>query len=208
MKISLNFLAIFILFFGLNPIKSQTVDDYIKKAGQLQKSGDIDQAIEVMSKAVEKFPQSALGYSYYGLFTGMKAGKTKDYMEAFKFVNESFQRLDKAISLEARNPTVRLHRGIMGISIPEFLGKLDLGISDLEFNIRMSKESPGKLSKDVLLATYQYLAQGYQKKKENQKAISAWKEIIKIAPESDLAKKAEENIKKLSAVEPDKTKEK
>jgi tetratricopeptide (TPR) repeat protein len=208
MKTCLIFLGVLILIFGLNTIQSQTVDEYIKKAGQLQKSGDIDQAIEVMSKAVEKFPQSAIAYSYFGLFTGMKAGKTKDYMEAFKYVNESFQRLDKAISLEARNPTVRLHRGIMGISIPEFLGKLDLGISDLEFNIRMEKESPGTLSKDVLLTTYQYLAQGYQKKKETQKAISAWKEIIKIAPGSDLAKKAAENIKKLSAIEPDKTTEK
>jgi len=202
LKYLVRYLIVFILFFGISTAKDQTTDEYIKKAGQLQKSGELDKAIEVMTEAVEKYPQSALAHSYCGLYTGMKAGKTKDYMEAFKFVNDSFQRLDKAVSLDSQNPLIRLHRGIMGVSIPEFLGKLDLGITDLEINVRLSKESPQKVGKDILLATYQYLGQGFQKKKQIKKAIAAWKKIVKIAPGSDQAIIAEQNIKKLSEVKP------
>ena len=151
-----------------------------------------------MTEALKKYPKSALAYSFCGLYTGMKAGKTNDYMEAFKLITESFEMLNKAVLLASDNPLPKLHRGIMGVNIPEFLGKLDLGIQDLEMVVKLSKESPKKVSKDILITTYQYLAQGYQKKKEKQKAISAWKKIAKIAPASDLARIAEKNIKKLS----------
>jgi len=96
----------------------------------------------------------------------------------------------------------------MGVNIPEFLGKLDSGINDLEILIKITKESPKKVSKDILISTYNFLAKGYQKKKEKRRAMLAWKKVIELAPGSDLAKKAEENIKKISKVKIDKKVEK
>ena len=194
-KCVIVFVVMFMFYAGI--VQSQTLDEYIKKANNFQKTGELDQAINIMSEAVKKFPDSAAAYSYLGLYTGMQAGKTKDFMEAGKLVNTSFEMLDKAVSLDPDNPLPRFHRGLMGVNIPEFLGKLDLGINDLEILVKMAKKSPGKIAKDMLINGYNFLARGYQKKKEIDKAILALKKIIELAPGADLAKKAEKKIDEL-----------
>jgi len=208
MKLFLRFFIIFILIFSSGFLKSQTLDEYIKKAGDFQKSYELDKAVNIMSEAVKKYPKKADAYSYLGLYIGMQAGVTKDFMEAGKKINKSFEMFDKAVLLDPKNPTPRFHRGLMGVNIPEFLGKLDSGIKDLEILIKITKESPEKVSKDILISTYNFLAKGYQKKKEKRRAILAWKKVIELAPGSDLAKKAEENIKKISNTEINKKVEK
>lgn len=208
MKLFLRFFIIFILVFSSGILKSQTLDEYIKKAGDFQKSYELDKAVNIMSEAVKKYPKKADAYSYLGLYIGMQAGTTKDFMEAGKKINKSFEMFDKAVLLDPKNPTARFHRGLMGVNIPEFLGKLDSGIKDLEFLIEITKESPKKVSKDILISSYNFLAKGYQKKKEKKRAILAWKKVIELAPGSDLAIKAEENIKEISKVKIDKKVEK
>jgi tetratricopeptide (TPR) repeat protein len=192
--------VVIVIFAGV--VLSQTLDEYIKKAQDSQKSGDLSQAVKIMSEAIQKYPDNAAAYSYLGLYTGMQAGQTKDFMEAGRLVTKSFEMLDKAVSLDANDPIPRFHRGLMGVNIPEFLGKLDLGINDLEILIKMSKDSPKKVSKNILISGYQFLAQGYQKKRETQKAILTLKKLIKLAPETELAKKAEKTITELSKTKP------
>lgn len=191
-------LVAFVVFLGSGVIHSQTIDEYIKKANNLKKSGELNQAIMVMSEATKKYPDNALAYSYLGLYTGMKAGKTKDFMEAGRIIIKSYEMLDKAVSLDSNNPIHRFHRGLMSVNIPEFLGKLDMGIKDLEILIKISKESPQRVSKDILLRGYNYLALGYKKKGNKQKAIEALKMVVGLSPGTDMAKKAEENIVKFS----------
>jgi len=208
MKLFLRFFIIFILVFSSGFLKSQTLNEYIKKAKDFQKSYELDKAVNIMSEAVKKYPKKADAYSYLGLYIGMQAGATKDFMEAGKKINKSFEMFDKAVLLDPKNPTPRFHRGLMGVNIPEFLGRLDSGIKDLEILIKIAKESPKKVSKDILTSSYNFLAKGYQKKKEKRNAIVAWRKVIELAPGSDLAKKAEENIKKISKVKIDKKVEK
>lgn len=205
MNLKLTYLIIFLITIGVGIAQSQALDEYIKKAGKLQKAGEIDQSITMMSEAIKKYPDKAIAYSYLGLFKGLKAGQVKDYMESFRFITESFEMLDKAISMGSDNPVPRYHRGLMGVNIPEFLGKIDLGIGDLEMIVKMSEDSPGKVSKELLLNTINFLALGYQKKKDKKKAINAWKKLIELAPDSDLATRAKDNIKKLSIEKPEKS---
>lgn len=207
MKSFVKCLIVFVVMvmFSSGIVLGQNLDEYIKKAKDFQESGDLDQAVKIMSEATKKYPDNAVAYSYLGLYTGMQAGKTKDFIEAGRLVNKSFEMLDKAVALEANNPIPRFHRGLMGVNIPEFLGKLDLGIKDLEILIKMSAESPQKVSKDILISGYNLLALGYQKKKETQKAVLTLKKLIKLAPAADLAKKAEKKIAELSKAKPAQT---
>jgi tetratricopeptide (TPR) repeat protein len=190
------------VMFYAGAVPGQSLDEYIKKAKDVQKSGDLSGAVKIMSEAIREYPDKAAAYSYLGLYTGLQAGQTKDFMEAGRLVAKSFEMLDKAVSLDANNPIHRFHRGLMGVNIPEFLGKLDTGINDLEILIKISKDSPQKVSKDILINSYQLLARGYQKKKEIQKAILTLKQLIKLAPGTDSAKEAENTIAQLSEAKP------
>lgn len=202
-----SFLKGFLLFFLITSVSvvwGQTVNEYIKKANDYQNSGNIDRAIELMSEAVKKYPDSAAAHSYLGLYYGMKAGRTSDFMEAGRIISKSFEMLDKGVSLAPNNPITRFNRGVLAVNIPEFLGKLDVGIKDLETFVNLAKESPEKVSKEILVSGYNSLAQGYQKKKDREKAILVLKKVIEISPDSGMAKRAEKSIERLAQLQKEK----
>ncbi len=177
---------------------SQTMDEYIQKAESFNQSGDLEQAAIIMEEAIQKYPDNPLAYSYLGLYRGTQAGQTQNYMEAGKLVGISYEMLDKAVSLDPGNPVARFHRGLMGVKVPAFFNKLDQGIQDLEFLIGIHQKSPEKVSTEMIASAYNFLGEGYQKKEEKEKAINAWEEIIKLAPDTDLAKNAQKNITKMT----------
>jgi len=182
-------------------IQGMTLDEFVKEAEDYKNSGNLLQAMSTMDKAIKEYPDNSTAYAYSGLYTGMQAGQTQNYMEAGRLSSRSFELLDKAVSLDSLNPTARLYRGLMGVNVPSFLGRLDGGIKDLEFIVRMHEQYPDKVRNNLLVSTYHFLGMGYQKKGEKEKARLAWEKVIETAPGTDSAKSAEEDIKKLLETE-------
>lgn len=178
---------------------SQTLDEFIKQAENENRSGNPAQAAAIMEQALHQFPNHATIYAYLGLYRGIQAGTTQNYAEAGQLIQEAYEKLNKAVELEPNNPIARLNRGILSVNVPQFFGKLDEGIQDLETLLHLEQQSPGKINRDMLAATYQFLAQGYEKKGNSQQAISSWQQVIKLVPQSELAKTAEKHIADLSA---------
>lgn len=196
----------FIIILFINQLGfSQTIDEFIKKAESYQQSGDLEQAVKVMEEAIQKYPNSSTAHSYLGLYRAMQAGRTQNYIEAGKLIGIAFEMLDKAVSLDPNNPIGRLHRGLMGVRAPAFLNKLDQGIQDLEFLVKIHERSPNKVSLEILASAYNFLGEGYQKNQEKQKAIAAWEKVIELSPGTTLAKNAQKNISKLTKPEETKT---
>jgi tetratricopeptide (TPR) repeat protein len=174
--------------------QDKTLKQYIEEAENYQKSDKPDQAAKVMEEAIGKYPDNSTAHSYFGLYLGMQAGRTTDFMEAGRLVGKAFEMLDKAVSLDPQNPIARYHRGVLSVNVPKFLGKMETGIQDLGSLI----ETPDKVSEDILVSACEQLAQVYEKEEEREKAKLAWEKVIKLAPGTDLAKKAEKSIAKLS----------
>jgi tetratricopeptide (TPR) repeat protein len=174
--------------------QDKTLEQYIEEAEEYRESSKPDQAAKVMEEAVEKYPDNSTAHSYFGLYLGMQAARTTDFMEAGRLIGEAFEMLDKAVSLDPQNPIARYHRGLLGVNIPKFLGKMETGIQDLGWLI----ENPDNVSRDILLGAYEQLAQAYEKEEERERARLTWEKVIELAPGTDLAKKAEKSIAKLS----------
>ena len=198
MRILLKCILALVLLFSYQISFSQTLDEFINKAEGFNQTGDVAQAAKVMEETIQKFPDNSTAYSYLGLYRGMQAGRTQNYMEAGQFVQLSYDMLNKAVALDANNPIARFHRGLMSVSVPPFMGKLDEGIQDLELLIKIHEKTPDKFTSGTIASAYNFLAQGYQKKEDGQKAIAAWKKVIELAPNSDLSKSAEKNIASLT----------
>lgn len=195
MKISVKYLSVLFFVFFSMAVLSKPLKDYIEEAKGLQNSGKIEEAAKLMEKALEEYPDSSSTYAYLGLYTGIQAGQTQNMASAGELAAKSFELLDKAVSLDSLNLIARLHRGIMGIKAPTFFGKLDGGIKDQEFIIKMYQKSPKKISEDMLVQVYSLLGEGYRKQEENAKAISAWNKVIELAPGSSFAEEAKKQIK-------------
>ncbi len=194
MKLSVKcFIFISVMFFTLTT-QAKPLEDYIEEAKANQNSGKIAEAMKIMEKALEEYPDSASAYAYLGLYTGMQAGETENMAQAGELAFKSFSQLDKAVSLDSLSIFARFHRGIMGIKVPEFLGKLDGGIKDHEFIVKMSQKSPESVPKDILVQVYNLLGEGYKKNEENDKAISVWKKVIELDPESSFAEEAKKHL--------------
>ncbi len=177
----------------------KTLNEYIIEAEGHKESDNIERATIVMEEAVENYPDSSDAYAYLGLYKGMLAGETQNFMEAGRLVNESFSILDHAVSLDSLNPLALFFRGLMGVNVPEFLGRLDMGINDLGSLIEMHESSCVSVSSDIIVQAYDHLGLGYKKRGDLQDAESAWQKVIELASGTELAEIAEENIKRISS---------
>lgn len=122
-------------------------------------------------------------------------------MEKMQLVQEGFTHLDKAVRLDPENPTVRFYWGIIGVSVPTFLGRLDQGVEHLEKAVEICEKDPDKVKPELLVSAYQYLAKGYELQKQPQQARVAWEKIIAISPKSTAAEEAREKLKEVKITE-------
>lgn len=198
-------LIIFFLLVGSAAAFGKSVDEYIKEAQALQEGGKIKEAIVLLEQAVLEHPESSDLYVYLGLYTGMSAGQAQEYMEAGRLAMLSFQQLDKAVTLDTENPRAYLYRGLMGVKMPPFLGKLDGGINDLNRVLKMREGAPDKVSDEMVMTALNLLAEGYEKSGDIENARGALEKIIELAPGTEIAASAQERIGKLSVPEAPKT---
>jgi len=160
---------------------SKSLEDFINEAQQAAADDDANRAVEIMEEALKAYPDSATAYAYMGLYKGMLAGKTDNFLEAGVLSSESFGFLDKAVELDPNNLRARLYRGLIGVKVPEFLGRLDQAISDLEFVTKVYETSPSETNKPLAMQAYELLAEGYEKQGKHELASQASRKYSELA---------------------------
>jgi tetratricopeptide (TPR) repeat protein len=184
--------ASLIVFFACfaTAASAKPLAEYVEEAGISRDAGDLAKAAATMEAAVAEYPDSATAYAYLGLYRGMQAGAADNVMEAGRLSFESFDLLDKAVGLDPDNPRARLYRGLMGVKVPEFLGKLPGAIKDLETVIELHDKNPQMVSGELMTTAYSLLGEGYTKQGDKKKAIAAWEMVIALAPGTPAADQA------------------
>ena len=194
MKKLVTCLIALVIIGSTNFIQAKTLEEYISEGTAYQESNNLDQAIETMKEAVQEYPNNADAYAQLGIFMSEKAQRMHDFSGMMQLAEEAFQMWDKAIFLDPNNVTARFYRGIWGVVIPKFVGRLEIGISDLEYLVNMLEHSIDVETQVQLMYVYQYLATGYQKQGELSEAKLLNEKIIAIAPETEDADNAQKNI--------------
>ncbi len=190
-RISLVGLSLLMMWGG---VEARTTEGYLKEAKSLAQKGEIEKAIEVMREAVSSDSGDATAWAYLGLYLGQSAGGSRDMMFQAARTSRSFEALDRSLSLDSLNVYGLFHRGLMGVVVPPFLGRLDQGIKDLERLVHLPKSM---VPEDLLPSAYNFLGEGYQKKGEKKKAKKVWEKLIELAPDSKEAEEARESLSSL-----------
>jgi tetratricopeptide (TPR) repeat protein len=186
-----------------SPEAAKTATQYISEAQGLANGGKLADAVALLKQAAAEYPTSSDVYAYLGLYTGRSAGQTGgNFAEAGRLTTESFTLLDKAVALGPENPLAYFYRGIMGVKIPIFLGKLPGGIADLKQVIALHDKAPASVPNDMLIPAYSMLAEGYEAAKNPVDARATYEKLVKIAPGTDAAKAAETRLAAMGPAAP------
>jgi len=178
-----------------------SIEDYIAEAEEYKNTGQFDKAISTMEEAVKEHPENTDAYSHLGIMLGEKAQRTRDYGELLGIVERAFLNWDRALVLDPRNFMARFYRGAWAVNMPKSMGQLQKGINDLGIVTQALEQSPDPASKERLVEAYQHLAGGYQKNAEYGKARRVNEKLIELAPETEYAEQAQQNIDKIDEFE-------
>jgi len=201
MRTGSTLITIAILLLAALSVAAGEVEDKIAEAQKLANGGDLTGAVTILEKVTSEHPENSDAMAYLGLYTGMSAGQAQNYDEAGRLMMLSFERLDKAVKLDENNPEAYLFRGIICINVPGFFGRLEAGISDLEHAAGMYSASTSPEAVKGHVAALTNLAEGYAKNEDPASQKKAFEKIIAVAPGTDEARAAEEQLKGLGEVE-------
>ena len=195
----LPFILIVVLTIFALTASSKPVGEYIKEANELEYAGKLDEAAALMEQAATEHPDNSDIYANWGMFVGQMAGQTEDMMEAGALSTKSFELLNKAVELDPKNPNPWLFRGIMGVNVPKFLGKLQGAIDDFKQVEKLFQENPDGFPMGTLLTSYKFLAIAYEKNDDLENALAVWKKIDQTGLDTDTGQEAREKIKELES---------
>lgn len=192
---SISCLAVAIILLGSAAMSyAKTIDEYAAEAAAFRNAGQIDKAIATMNSAVEEHPDNSQAYTQLGIYISERAQRMPDFMELMQTIEQLFGIWDKALMLDENNVTARFYRAAWAVNIPKFFGQLETGVRDFEIITVMLEQTEDTTVKAQLLDAYQYLATGYQRLGEYERAKQTWNNLAEMAPGSPYAQTALDNI--------------
>ncbi len=174
--------TIFILLISLSAFASESLESLIGQAVEFEQKKDFALAAETMKEAIDQYQNIPVAHAYYGYYKGMQAGSTENYIQAGMWVNTAFKHLDKAVELDPNCVEAHFFRGMIGVNVPQFFGKLEQAITDLEWIIHLDEQILNKIPKDQLMAAYQMLVHGYKQNNQPEEASAIQKRIEALSP--------------------------
>ena len=173
-----------------------SVPDAIDRAEEHRAAGRLGEAVSVMEEAVAGNPEDVKAHAHLGLYLGMSAGEAEDMMKASELIERAYEHLDRAVILEPRDPHARHFRGLIGVNVPAFLGKLPGALADLEQVITMYRAAPDQVPLDIVVSSHLLLGQGRERQGNYIAAKEAWLNVLDLAPGTSAAETARAGIER------------
>jgi tetratricopeptide (TPR) repeat protein len=183
--------ACFLIVWAGAPLAQETPETSIERATSLREAGDLEGARAILIEALDLHPDHSTLHAYLGLYYGEGAGETENYMLQAEYSQQAFEHLDQGVELGPRDPFARFFRGLFSVMVPEFLGRLDQGIEDLDTVLDLYVEDPEQVPLEIVLNAHFYLGQAYEKKGWLDRAEESYHRVIELGPETDVAEQAE-----------------
>jgi len=188
----------FVSVLGISFVAAESLTEYTQEAHGYFDAKEIDQAVAVMEAAVKEYPDSSVAYVKLGDYISESA---KGYVDFFTVLPRAFAMWDTAVALNPDNLNARYSRGSWGTYVPQALCQLEKAIVDLEFVISAVEKTDDPSVKEQYANVYSYLADGYRKNWQFDKAKKIYKRIIEMDPDAKNAQRAQTNINDIIRVE-------
>ena len=169
---------------AMGDLSPEEADEMVAEGIALIESGEFAGAEELLSRVVQAAPDNAEAHKQLAISIMMPLDGGSIYDEriqedtdwATNIAFRSMTHLDRAVELDPDDMETRLMNGVMAVSFPFFVGRLDQGIEYLQMVV------DSDLPDDDRAEAAYWLGYGYQKK-----GMSRWIALVDKYPEAEAA---------------------
>jgi tetratricopeptide (TPR) repeat protein len=159
-------------------------------------SGDdnaVEKSFECFDKALAIDSMNAVALAYRGSLWTMRARDSWWPPSKLNHLRRGGAELDRAVEIAPDNIMVRLLRGINGLGLPAFAGRLPTSLED--FIILLRHPALPEQTRELKVAIYYYAGVAHKRADEYDRARELFKRAISIMPDSEFARRSQEELR-------------
>jgi hypothetical protein len=124
--------------------------------------------------------------AYTGAAQLLEANRSSSLWEKARLAREGLALQDQAVKEAPDNLEVLFLRGVTNFQLPDFLGRHEIGVSDLAAVAAVAEEASrtGRLDRRAAAAALVYHGKALEESFKVPEAIAAWKAAARVAPDS------------------------
>jgi tetratricopeptide (TPR) repeat protein len=156
---------------------------YLAVTGDHQALPDAQKILRQLGGADSPDPEVV---AYTGAADLLQANHSDSVFEKVRLAREGLDLQDKAVKDAPDNLEVRFLRGVTDYQLPDFLGRHEIGVQDLDFVAHVAEDAvrAGRLDKRAASAALVYHGKALEAKYQIPQAVAAWQAAVRISPDS------------------------
>jgi tetratricopeptide (TPR) repeat protein len=156
----------------------------------------VDKGFTCLDKVLQIDPSNAIALAYRGSLWTLRARDAWWPFTKMKDVDKGIDEMDKAVDLAPDNITVRLVRGINSVQLPSMFHRLPVALKDFEHMLNDSRFTG--FNPHLQSTIYCWAGIAYNSDGQTAKAKELLQRAVSVDPNSETARKAENELKKSS----------
>lgn len=162
-----------------------------------EENGDYtDRAEELFKEVLTEDKTNAMALAYYGSLMTLMGRDAFLPWNKMKYVEQGCDKMDKAITIQPDNITIRMTRAMNNVNLPDFFNRIGYILEDFKY----LRENQAFSSFDTSMQTEIFFYSGvtYEKNDEVLKAKEMYKKAVETGSKTQLVARAQEALSDLS----------
>jgi tetratricopeptide (TPR) repeat protein len=160
--------------------------------GALGDGDAVDKGIRVLDQLLKIDSTNAVAVAYRGALWTMSGRDSWWPPNKLKYMKMGCQELDRAIELDPGNIMVHLIRGINGLGLPDYAGRLPTSLQD--FIIILRRPDFQEQTKELKAVVLYYGGVAHKRADDYERARELFKRAISVYPGSEYAKRSQDEL--------------
>lgn len=159
--------------------------------------GAVDKGIRVFDQLLAIDSTNAAAVAYRGALWTMQGRDSWWPPNKLKYMKKGCEELDRAIEMDPGNIMVHLIRGINGLGLPDYAGRLSTSLED--FIVLLRRPDFQEQTKELKAVIFYYGGVAHKRADDYDKARELFKRAIAILPGSEYAKRSQEELREMGS---------
>lgn len=152
----------------------------------------VDKGIRVFDQLLAIDSMNAVAVAYRGALWTMRGRSSWWPGNKLKYMRQGCEELDRAIDMDPGNIMVHLIRGINGLGLPEYAGRLSTSLED--FIVLLRRPDFPEQTKELKAVIFYYGGVAHKRADDYDRARELFKRAIAILPGSEYAKRSQDEL--------------